>query len=127
MKSQGLPINFIVLAAVAILILILIVGFVIGGGAAFERNIAPGVARSNCDRWCSSLQQQASINTQENFGTNDIGSSYCTNTQVVDGQPNVYCHITGGTPPVDATNLNHRCLLSFADGTSRYANCTHTG
>ena len=114
MKSQGLPINFIVLAAVAILILILIIGFVIGGGTAMERSIAPGVARSNCDRWCSDLQARAAIIAPSDGFEEE--SSFCKNTQIVDGVP-AYCDKDEGL------NLNIRCLLTFQDGSSRYADC----
>ena len=108
MKSQGLPINFIVLAAVAILILILIVGFVIGGGTAFERGVSPGIARNNCNRWCYDLQVEASRIGESSIETN---SNFCTNTQIVDGEPTT-CNA-----------LNIQCILTFQDGQSRYASC----
>ena len=115
MKSQGLPINFIVLAAIAILILILVVGFVIGGGTAFERGVAPGVARSNCNSWCSALRQEAYYSEpSEDF---EEDSAFCENTQVVDGV-GTYCSAESG-----ASHLGIQCLLTFRDGSSRYAKC----
>ena len=122
MKSQGLPINFIVLAAVAILILILIVGFVIGGGTAIERGITPGVARTNCDRWCSDLQVKASrsVNDFPFIANENRESSFCMNTQVVEGSIS-YCNRENLNE--GESSLNYRCLLTFRDGSSRYAIC----
>lgn len=113
MKSQGLPINFIVLAAVAILILVLVVGFVIGGGTAFQRSISPGVATSNCNSWCSSMQQEAlrAPLVAGEYDFNDGNYAFCKNEQVVDGAE------------ITCTDLGIRCLLTFPDGTSRYAVC----
>ncbi|MDD5239200.1 MAG: hypothetical protein PHH61_01930 [Candidatus Nanoarchaeia archaeon] len=59
-KAQGLPINFIVLAAIAILILILAVGFVIGGGISFTSAISPATFSANCKQICANYQRTAS-------------------------------------------------------------------
>ena len=61
MKAQGLPINFIVLAALAILILILAAAFAIGGFGTFKRALSPEAARQQCNTWCSEVQTDAAV------------------------------------------------------------------
>ena len=60
MKSQGLPLNFIVLAALAILILILAAAFIIMGGKSIQKSMSPQTARANCQQICYNLQTLAS-------------------------------------------------------------------
>lgn len=107
MKSQGLPLNFIVLAAIAILILILVVGFVIGGGGAVEGSISPAAARSNCQRWCSELQMEVRRNADYDISS----SSFCENQQVVDGAE------------TNCEDLGIDCVVTYPNGTSSIASC----
>lgn len=58
-KAQGLPINFIVIAALAILILILAAGFVIAGGSSIGGALGPQQAKTVCNNWCNELQTTA--------------------------------------------------------------------
>ena len=114
MRAQGLPINFIVIAALAILILILAAGFVVAGGGATQRALSPQAAKSSCDSWCGQLQQlvisDPSIDGADDTEVTD--SKFCNNTQILDGVAKT------------CTDINAQCLLTFADGSSAYAECT---
>lgn len=82
-RAQGLPLSFIVLAAISVLILVIIVAFTVGGAGSFFRQII-GVApqeidatrdacRSNCDRLTTIT------------GTGQwTSSSYCSKTYALD-------------------------------------------
>lgn len=117
MKAQGLPINFIVIAALAILILILAAGFVIAGGAAFGGAVGPEQARSTCNSFCVNSQRSAAdvydstLITNWKTGIKDGGSyeqRFCTATFDVKGYaPNTTCSDLVGT-----------CLVTFGDGTT---------
>ena len=82
-KAQGLPLNFIVLAAIAVLILVLIVAFVVGGGGGllgqlFQTGPTPKeTIVKNCDIACNELQTITST-------TQFTVSKYCTKTYAVD-------------------------------------------
>lgn len=123
MKSQGLPINFIVLAAVAILILILVVGFVVAGGGAFQRAVTPATARSQCETFCSRIQADAMTKDyHENLVSNfeAVGAlrghkEYCT-TQDVEGVGSLNCLDLGVT-----------CYVTFSEGITRRMQCGEPG
>ena len=51
MKSQGLPLNFIVLAALAILILILAAAFILMGGKSIQRTMSPPDRKSELQKY----------------------------------------------------------------------------
>lgn len=83
-KAQGLPLSFIVLAAISALVLILVIAFTIGGLGGFFRQItiAGGVqdlstvqtaCKSACDRLLPGI-------TETQFKSSD----YCTRTYTVD-------------------------------------------
>jgi hypothetical protein len=83
-KGQGLPLSFIVIAAISALILVLVIAFTIGGlGGFFKQiNIAGSdeisVVRSTCSSACTSAQQLSS--TVDQFAQSD----YCRKTFTVD-------------------------------------------
>jgi hypothetical protein len=117
MKAQGLPINFIVLAALAILILILAAGFVIGGGTSAAGAISPQTVKNNCQNACLSLQNGASTVATKpapTWASPITGSTFCSSIQV-SGVGAVNC----GTPSVGVT-----CILTYQDGTNCKAGCT---
>lgn len=86
-KAQGLPLNLIVLAAIAALILVLVIAFTIGGAGTFFKQIfnrgitAVGDdvdgAKTNCQNWCTQAQQLTTTAAWK-------ASSYCTKTANID-------------------------------------------
>lgn len=116
MKSQGLPINFIVIAALAILILILAAGFVIAGGSSFGSAVSPAAARANCKNVCAAIQREA---TQQNSSytwqitvPGKPEYAFCT-TQDIKGQGNVTC-----------LSMGEDCYVTFGDSVQRKITCT---
>ena len=116
MKAQGLPINFIVIAALAILILILAAGFVIAGGSAFGGAVGPEQARSTCNNFCVTAQRSAGDvygNTSDWIaGVNDL--RFCT----------AEFDIKGIGTDVTCTTLVGSCLVTFGDGTTYGIDCS---
>ena len=117
MKAQGLPINFIVIAALAILVLILAAGFVIAGGSAFGGAVGPEQARSTCNNFCVTAQRSAGnlYNTSQmdsfKIGVNATGTyeqKFCT----------AKFDIKGIGTGVTCTTLVGSCLVTFGDGTT---------
>ena len=82
-KGQGLPLSFIVIAAISALVLILVIAFTIGGlGGFFRQIISPApedlsVVQSACRSFCDQL---VTVSTATQFR----GSTYCTKTYAVD-------------------------------------------
>ena len=114
-RAQGLPLNFIVLAAIAILILILVVGFVIGGGTSISRTMSPAAARQYCESACADLKAQASGQTSVP-GIMITGSDYCKLLEYEGGQE-------GGA---DCEDLNVQCFVTYSDGIQKKATCSPT-
>ena len=132
MKSQGLPLNFIVIAALAILILILAAGFVIMGGKSIQKSFSPQQARSNCKTICYNLQRVASTKAYtETSGYTDyqnllsslggsgsngesVLTSYCV-TQDIQGMGSVNC-----------LDLGETCYVSFNNSVQKQIICNST-
>jgi len=86
-KGQGLPLNLIVLAAMAALILVLVIAFTIGGAGAFFGKIFRGgvtavgeeinVVQTTCNSLCQQAQTVSSTVTWKT-------SQYCRRTFNVD-------------------------------------------
>jgi len=106
-KGQGLPLSFIVIAAISALVLILIVAFTIGGlGGFFKQiNIAGGsdelsTVQTACQNACNKAQF---LTTESQFNNSD----YCSKTYAIDlnkdGKINattetkIHCWYTPGT------------------------------
>jgi len=88
-KAQGLPLSFIVLAAISVLVLILIVAFTVGGAGSFFKQITIvggggkgeelSAVQTACTANCQKLQADPTL-TIEKFQ----GSDYCKKTSAVD-------------------------------------------
>lgn len=107
-KSQGLPMNFIVLAAMAILVLIVVLIFFISG-------FKPGAAEvqtaiNNCDSKCLLEFNRARTTTGTYTNAN---SEYCKLTQNVKGV---------GTA-VKCPDLS-KCQITRGDGVTCTVSCT---
>jgi hypothetical protein len=121
MKAQGLPINFIVLAALAILILILAAGFVIGGGTSAGAALSPAQAKNACDNGCLTLSRWT---TTQNSPTSTAWPSgipspnYCTLKVNLGGAVgNVNCN---------NSNVGSRCSVTWNDGSNCLVACNST-
>jgi hypothetical protein len=114
-KAQGLPINFIVLAALAILIMVLGAGFVIAGGSSVAGSIGPQVARNTCQGYCSQAQSLASqdLTSPDNATLWAINTKFCTIEQTVQGY----------NAPQGCTAIGVNCILTFGDGSSQQIKC----
>jgi len=114
MKAQGLPINFIVIAALAILILILVVGFVVAGGSSFTKAVSPAQARANCQTICSELQREAS-QKDSSVGVSSLKSysKWCT------GQD-----IKGMGTDITCPELGETCYVTFNDSIQKLVTCS---
>ena len=111
-KAQGLPLNFIVLAAIAILILILVVGFVIGGGTSISRSISPNAARQYCESACSDIKSQA--------------ATKLSTTGIVFTETDYCKELTYEGGPADGQNceeMNVPCYVTYSDGLQTKATC----
>lgn len=116
MRAQGLPINFIVLAALAILILILAAGFVIGGGTSIVSAVSPAAIKNTCNNACLNLQNQATA--ADVIWTSMPTSTYCNNYTVTGYSTKLQC----SSPAIGAP-----CTLTFRDGTNCVVGCGGTG
>ena len=113
MKAQGLPINFIVIAALAILILILVVGFVVAGGSSFTSAVAPEQATSTCNSFCVTAQRSAagvynSTEIQTWKSSAPTQQKFCTAT----------FDIKGKGKGITCPQLVGSCIVTFGDGTT---------
>ena len=109
-KAQGLPINFIVLAALAILILILAAGFVVAGGSSIGGAMGPQNAKNTCLGWCNQAQQTAATTDYSvTWGKTD---KFCTRNQTIQGQGNKTC-----------PQLGLFCSVTFEDGSTAQLPC----
>jgi hypothetical protein len=128
-KAQGLPINFIVLAAVGIFVLILAIMFVLGGGTSASTAISPQQARATCNSQCAGIQswalgQPIKVAFNGNFvdnnaaGTPDAPTDFCKGRNVAG---------ISGTVGCDAAALGATCVVSFQDGLSCNVGCVSTG
>ncbi len=118
MKAQGLPINFIVIAALAILILILAAGFVVAGGSSAGSALAPQQFRTSCEDACAKLQTKA--NTMEYTVGQDpddllgsVNSKYCI-SQALKGQ----------TQEINCYDYGVQCYVTFANGIQKQLDCS---
>ena len=122
MKSQGLPINFIVVAALAILVLVLAAGFLIAGSGSIGGAVGPTTARNTCNGYCANLKAKASNEAPpdgetETMATWSKDTKFCTTNQTVQGYAD----------EVSCTDLVGQCIVSFSDGSQRAVECSLAG
>ena len=110
MKGQGLPINFIVIAALAILILILAAGFVVAGGSSFGAAVSPASARANCQTICANLQNDAK-QVDSATGLESTGG-FCVEQDIQGMGDNIKC-----------PSLGEECYVTFSDFVQQRIEC----
>ncbi|MFH0868663.1 MAG: hypothetical protein V1839_00375 [archaeon] len=125
-KAQGLPLNLIVLAAMAALILVLVVAFTIGGGSNFFSKIfktgttSIGDEISVVQAACNNLCEQAKTAATSPAWTS---SAYCTKKYNIDRDGDGKL---GGTKcPTDPLGLN--CGLVGKTTKEKGLSCTDIG
>ena len=106
MKAQGLPINFVVIAALAILILILAAGFVIAGGTSVGAAMGPQQSRNTCSGFCTTMQNTA-MGVYNPIDYNWTGSKWCDSSFDVQG-------VGTGKKCYELT----QCMVTYGDGTT---------
>ena len=87
MKAQGLSISFVVVAALAILVLVLAVAFVMGWFGTSQHQVSMQRAKSICNGYCNSITTALS-NTDCTSGVTDQEKCVCNNATKAYGD---YC------------------------------------
>ena len=90
MKGQGLPISFVVLAAIAILILVLAVAFIVGIRGSAVTALTQSEVQQKCEAACNSLKlwaQNKDLSKKTSYGSRH---AFC-NTYNVKGIGPVTC------------------------------------
>ena len=130
-KAQGLPLNFIVLAAIAVLILVLVVAFVVGGGGGLLGQLfqsgptAKETIVNNCRTDCNKLQVISST-------TQYTMSSYCSKTYAIDldGNGKIDNLNKAGNDERSFkcwnSNIGVDCTISFRDMSGTTQTCSRT-
>lgn len=118
MKAQGLPLNFIVLAAMAILILVLVVAFVLMGRQSLQSSMTPSAIKTTCDGYCQNINNYAADKDSPGAGNTITGapSSFCSKTFATSTSTNSTC-----------TSTANSCIANFGDGSSCKINCVKSG
>ena len=115
MKSQGLPLNFIVIAALAILILVLAAGFVIMGGKSIQKSFSPQQARSNCKTICYHMQMDASTHSYSDDNSVsglDGYTAWCAGQDIEGMGKNINC-----------PNVGEVCYVEFNNSVQKIVGC----
>ena len=132
MKSQGLPLNTIVLAALAVLVLLLVVGFTTGslskifGGMGQQISKTDiDVARTTCKNLCLQLQQEAKAGILTKSAAEN--SEYAKKTFVIDldgdgkissSEKDIHCW---------ESPINEKCTVSIVTPSGTIYTCEGKG
>ncbi|MDD5182250.1 MAG: hypothetical protein PHC66_03710, partial [Candidatus Nanoarchaeia archaeon] len=100
-KAAELPLNFIVIAAIAVIVLIIIVMFIFSGFR--TEAINSQTAANSCSVICFA-KQRAAVDETKAVGIATMDKNYCAKQD-----------IKGFSSPVDCTTLSP-CTLAFSDG-----------
>jgi hypothetical protein len=121
-KGQGLPLSFIVIAAISVLILVLIVAFTIGGlGSSFKQLTITGqqgdlsTVQTACTANCNKMQ--ATTPTFSQFQSSD----YCAKTYAIDLNKNNKIEATSGETGLNCYNsssIGVDCTVQLENGKS---------
>lgn len=124
-KGQGLPLSFIVIAAISVLVLILIIAFTLGPGGSFLKQLvtpAPeekGTVEVACNSFCAQL---AGATTESQF----TSSSFCTKTFAIDLNKNGKINTTTEAGLHCWGNvLDLTCGIEIGNTTYSETNCTN--
>lgn len=110
-KAQGLPLEFIVLAAIAILILVIVVVIVVGGGMSVTKSVSPVIMRQNCESACAKLQTTASQQLSTTPVTLQPTDLFCVKQDIQ------------GSAPANCTGIGVNCYITYSDGVQKQFRC----
>ncbi len=121
MKGQGLPISFVVLAAIAILILVLAVAFIVGIRGSAVTALTQSEVQQKCEAACNSLKlwaQKYSINSSYYYSKTGPVSS--------NGAKHAYCnsYTVKGMGTVTCDNIT-TCTVEDIDGIVHTVSCSN--
>ena len=91
MKAQGLPLNFIILGALALLVLVVAVAFFMSGTTTLTTAMSQQQVKTACDNLCN----QANREVQKNFEASAMACNSTSNKCITTG----YAH---GTTVIDS-------------------------
>jgi hypothetical protein len=118
MRAQGLPLNFIILGALALLVLVVVVAFFITGAGGFGAAISAQAAQTECTNRCNGITQAMSLKTTitASGAYNDgnftgVADNFCLAKFNIRGQGDKYC------------DQIKTCVVTFADQTSCQVSC----
>jgi hypothetical protein len=103
-KGQGLPMNFIIIAALAVIVLIIITVFVLVSGSSFGSALSPAQHSSRCNSLCLTYQKTMKGPV---LAKND---AFCVDQDLRDGTK-VSCE---DTDP---------CYIIYSDGSQKKLSC----
>ena len=120
-KGQGLPLSFIVIAAISVLILVLIVAFTVGGlGSSFKQLTITGeqgdlsTVQTACTANCNKMQ--ATTPTFAQFQSSD----FCRKTYAIDLNKNNKMEVALGETGLNCynTSISADCTVQLSNGIS---------
>ncbi len=120
-KGQGLPLSFIVIAAISVLVLIIIIAVTLGpGGGLLKQLIAPaptelGTVQVACNSFCE--RARVTVQTQDQYKDSD----YCTKTYAIDidkdGKINTNATAMPKEVGLHCVDVGMLCTVQSANGT----------
>ena len=123
MKAQGLSISFVVVAALAILVLVLAVAFVMGWFHSGGQTVSMQKAKSICSGYCNSITTALS-DTDCTTGNDTSAQQSC----VKDSSGDAWNHYCNTKFTISGTQYNcsdiSPCTVQDATGNSIYVNCS---
>ena len=116
MKAQGLPLNFIILGALALLVLVVAVAFFMSGTATLTSGMTQQQLSQKCTSLCSNIDQltRLSTNTSSNCGTDINGCLSGRALTIATEYLNVTYQIPGFQGAVTCESVTP-CQVRFAD------------
>lgn len=115
MKGQGLPLNFIVLGALALLVLVVVIAYFVTGGASIFQQTSDTQVQQQCNSLCANVQTVYAQQYSYNGITNDIAttaSAYCEQNKIYQKERDVDCQRVRGP-----------CIIQTMDGKQYRITC----
>ena len=121
MKAQGLSVSFVVVAALAILVLVLGVAFLMGAFSSQKTTASMQQAKSTCNNLCSQIQSAMS---SQDCTTGSVTGDACVKAKA----GSAYTHYCNAKFKVAGTTYNctqlTSCSVNDAYGNSITVDCT---
>ncbi|RLG18803.1 hypothetical protein DRN75_00690 [Nanoarchaeota archaeon] len=117
MKGQGLPLNFIVLGALALLVLVVVIAYFVTGGASIFQQTSDTQVQQQCNSLCANIQTVYAQQYSYNGIRGDIEGSaaaYCEQNKIYQKEKNVDCQRVRGP-----------CIVQTMDGNQYRITCSN--